>query len=310
MNPQSELGAFVRARRDRISPGEVGLLDSGQRRVPGLRREEVAALADMSADYLRRLEQGRVLPSHLVLDRLADALRFGPSERTHLQNLADRARGREAPTPADIEVRPTLLRLLDALEPTPAVVLGRRCEVLAWNRTGAALDEVVARQPPEERNVARRVILDPTARELYPEWESLAQEVADVLRLNSARFSDDMQLAALVEELLRESPDFQRYWDRQGVFEKSYGVKVLEHPKVGRLELEYESFEITPLTGEVLIVYTAPSGSATAEALADLAHLASERAALSTRRDGGSGTPPSRPRYGRAAHGRGLDRTP
>src|SRR5215211_4671188 len=219
MNPQSELGAFVRARRDRISPGEVGLLDSGQRRVPGLRREEVAALADMSADYLRRLEQGRVLPSHLVLDRLADALRFGPSERTHLQNLADRARGREAPTPADFEVRPTLLRLLDALEPTPAVALGRRCEVLAWNRTGAALDEVVA----------RRVILNPTARELYPEWESLAQEVADVLRLNSARFSDDMQLAALVEELLRESPDFQRYWDRQSVFEKSYGVKVLEH---------------------------------------------------------------------------------
>ena len=276
MNPQSELGAFVRARRDRISPGELGLSDSGQRRVPGLRREEVAALADMSADYLRRLEQGRVLPSHAVLDRLADALRFGPSERAHLQNLADRARGRQAPSPADTQVRPTLVRLLEALEPMPAVVLGRRCEVLAWNRAGAALDEVVARQPPEERNVARRVILDPTARELYPDWESLAQEVADVLRLNSARFSDDLQLAALVEELLRESPDFQRYWDDQGVFEKSSGMKVLDHPKVGRLELEYESFEIAPLTGQVLIVYTAPSGSATAKALEELAQVASQ----------------------------------
>jgi transcriptional regulator with XRE-family HTH domain len=310
MNPQSELGAFVRARRDRIRPGEVGLSDSGQRRVPGLRREEVAALADMSADYLRRLEQGRVLPSHAVLDRLADALRFGPSERAHLQNLADRARGRQAPPPADTRVRPTLVRLLEALEPMPAVVLGRRCEVLAWNRAGAALDEVVARQPPEERNVARRVILDPTARELYPDWESLAQEVADVLRLNSARFSDDLQLAALVEELLRKSRDFQRYWDDQGVFEKSFGVKVIDHPKVGRLELEYESFEIAPLTGQVLIVYTAPAGSATAEALEDLAQVVADRATLSTRRDGGSKTPPGRPRYGPAAHGRGSDRTP
>jgi transcriptional regulator with XRE-family HTH domain len=269
--PRSELGAFVRARRDRTRPAETGLADSGQRRVPGLRREEVAARADMSPDYLRRVEQGRVLPSNAVLDRLADALAFGPSERTHLQNLADRARGRRAPTPADAEVRPTVLRLLEALEPTPAVVLGRRCEVLAWNRTGAALDEVVAREPPDERNVARRIFLDPTARELYPEWEALAQEVADVLRLNIARFSDDRQLAALVEELLRESGDFRRYWDRQGVFEKSCGVKVLDHPRVGRLELEYESFEITPLTGQVLIVYTAAAGSATADALEHLA---------------------------------------
>ena len=283
MNPRSELGAFVRARRDRVRPSEVGLSDSGRRRVPGLRREEVAALADMSPDYLRRVEQGRVLPSNSVLDRLADVLRFGPSERTHLQNLADRGRGRQATKAADIEVRPTLLRLLAALEPTPAVVLGRRCEVLAWNQTGAALDEVVARQPPEERNVARRIILDPTSRELYPDWEALAQEVADVLRLNTARFSDDRQLAALVEELLRESPDFRRYWDRHGVFEKSYDVKVLHHPKVGRLELEYESFEITPLTGQALIVYTAPAGSATAAALEELAEVASEmRSGLAT----------------------------
>jgi transcriptional regulator with XRE-family HTH domain len=283
MNPRSELGAFVRARRDRVRPAEVGLSDSGRRRVPGLRREEVAALADMSPDYLRRVEQGRVLPSNSVLDRLADVLRFGPSERTHLQHLADRGRGRQATKAADIEVRPTLLRLLAALEPTPAVVLGRRCEVLAWNQTGAALDEVVARQPPEERNVARRVILDPTSRELYPDWEALAQEVADVLRLNTARFSDDRQLAALVEELLHESPAFRRYWDRQGVFEKSYGVKVLDHPKVGRLELEYESFEITPLTGQALIVYTAPAGSATAAALEELAGIASEmRSVLAT----------------------------
>jgi MFS family permease/transcriptional regulator with XRE-family HTH domain len=276
MNPRSELGAFVRARRDRTTPSEVGLSDSGQRRVPGLRREELATLADTSPDYLRRLEQGRVLPSNAVLDSLADALRADPSERAHLQNLADRARGRQAPTPADGDVSPTLRRLLDALEPTPAVVLGRRCEVLAWNRAGAALDEVVARTAPKERNVARRIILDPRARDLYPEWDALAQEVADVLRLNTARFSDDRQLAALVDELLRQSPEFRRYWDRQGVFEKSSGVKVLDHPRVGRLELEYESFEIAPLTGQVLIVYTAAPDSATAEGLEALAQVAPE----------------------------------
>jgi transcriptional regulator with XRE-family HTH domain len=271
MNLRSELGAFVRARRDAIGPASVGLGDGGQRRVPGLRREELAALAGTSPDYLRRVEQGRVLPSNAILDRLADALRLGPSERTHLQTLADRARGRQTPMPADDGVRPTLLRLLDSLEPTPAVLLGRRCEVLAWNRPGAALDEAVARQRPEDRNVARRIILDPTARDLYPEWESLAQEVASVLRLNMARFSDDAELAELVQELRRESVDFRRYWEDQGVFEKSSGLKVLEHPRVGRLELEYESFEIMPLTGRVLIVYTARPGSPTARALADLA---------------------------------------
>jgi transcriptional regulator with XRE-family HTH domain len=272
VNPRSELGAFLRARRDAIAPAAVGLTnDSGPRRVPGLRREEVAGLAHTSPDYLRRVEQGRVLPSNAVLDRIADALRLDPSERTHVQNLADRARGRQATTPTDDGVRPTLLRLLDALEPTPAVVLGRRCEVLAWNRTGAALDEVVASRPPHERNVARRIVLDPTARDLYPQWDALVQEVASVLRHNSSRFSDDRQLRGLVDELRRESPEFRRSWERQGVFEKSFGLKVLEHPRVGPLELEYESFEIAPLTGQVLIVYTAPPGSPTAEALGRLA---------------------------------------
>jgi hypothetical protein len=125
----------------------------------------------------------------------------------------------------------------------------------------------VADQPPEERNVARRIVLDPTARELYPDWEALTQEVADVLRLNTVRFSDDVELAELVHELRSASADFRRCWDRQGVFEKSSGVKVLDHPRVGRLELDYETFEITPLTGQVLIVYTASPGSPTAEAL-------------------------------------------
>ena len=275
MDARSELGAFLRACRDRVGPAEAGMPDSGgHRRVPGLRREELALLAGMSPDYLRRVEQGRVLPSDGVLDRLAEALRLGVSERDHVHSLVGRARGRRPRVAADPQVRPTLLRILDALAPTPAVVLGRRCEVVAWNRPGAALDEVVARQPPGERNVARRIILDPSARDLYPEWDRLAQEVADVLRLNAARFTDDTELAALIDELLRRSPDFASLWERREVFEKSTGHKVLDHPKVGRLQLEYETFEVPPLTGQALIVYTARPGTSTADALERLARVA------------------------------------
>ena len=146
----------------------------------------------MSVDYLRRLEQGRVLPSDSVLDALAEVFRLGTAERGHLEQLSDRARGRRSALPIERVERSSLLRILDACAPAPAVILGRCCDVLAWNATGAALDPVVAAQPPDERNVARRVLLDPTSRELYPEWEALAEEVADVLRLNAARFAEDV----------------------------------------------------------------------------------------------------------------------
>jgi transcriptional regulator with XRE-family HTH domain len=239
-------------------------------------------LAGISPDYLRRVEQGRVLPSDAVLDSFADALRLGPAERAHIQVLADRARGRQPRPPPDQGIRPTLLRMLKALAPTPAVVLGRCCEVLAWNPTGAALDQAVAALPAAERNVARRILLDPSARELYPEWDDLAKEVTDVLKLNSTRFGEDRALAELIEELTRDSAEFRGFWEREEVFEKTAGRKVLDHPVVGRLELEYESFEISPMTGRVLIVYTAPPGSPTAERITALNSLARE-----LERDGG-----------------------
>ena len=197
---RDEIRDFLTSRRAKISPDRAGLpAYGGNRRVPGLRREEVALLAGVSADYLRRVEQGRVLPSVDLLDALAQALRLGAADRLHLEALADRARGRRRHRPPIAAARPSLLRTLDALSPTPAVVLGRCCEVLAWNPTGAALDDAVAQRPPQERNVARRIVLEPSARDLYPEWEALVQEVADVLRLNAARFPDDAALAALVD---------------------------------------------------------------------------------------------------------------
>jgi transcriptional regulator with XRE-family HTH domain len=274
MESRRALGEFLRSRRDRTRPEDVGVAARTARRVPGLRREEVASLAGVSADYLRRVEQGRVLPSVDLLDALAQAMRLGAADRLHLEALADRARGRRRQGPPITPARPSLLRTLDALSPAPAVVLGRRCEVLAWNPTGAALDQAVAQRPPQERNVARRIVLEPSARELYPEWEALVQEVADVLRLNTARFADDAGLAALVEELLAGSRTFVRCWARLDVFEKSFGRKVLDHPLVGRLELTYEAFEIAAGSGEALLVYTAEPDSPTAHAIQELARIA------------------------------------
>jgi transcriptional regulator with XRE-family HTH domain len=276
MEPRRALGAFLRSRRDRAQPEDMGVAAGAGRRVPGLRREEVASLAGVSADYLRRVEQGRVLPSVELLDALADALRLGAADRLHLEALADRARGRRRHRPPIPAARPSLLRTLDALAPTPAVVLGRCCEVLAWNPTGAALDQAVAKRPPQERNVARRIVLEPSARELYPEWQALVQEVADVLRLNAARFPDDAALAALVDELLAGSRTFARCWDRLDVFEKSFGRKVLDHPLVGRLDLTYEAFEIAPGSGQALLVYTAEPDSPSAQAIEELARIADE----------------------------------
>lgn len=271
MEPQAELGAFLRARRDSMQPHVVGVRAESGRRVPGLRREEVAQLAGVSADYLRRLEQGRVLPSDAVLDALADVFHLGAAEREHLGLLAGLARGRQPALPVEEVGRPSLSRILDALAPAPAVILGRCCDVLAWNPTGAALDPVVAAQPPHRRNVARRILLDPTAQALYPEWQSLAQEVADILRLNAARFAEDARLAKLINELLEQSKVFRDQWNRNEVREKTFGRKVLDHPDVGRLELDYEALTLPGTTGQQLIVYTAGAESPTARRLERLA---------------------------------------
>jgi transcriptional regulator with XRE-family HTH domain len=270
MRRQRELGAFLRARRDGVRPEDVGL-PARTRRVPGLRREDVAELADVSVDYVRRVEQGSVVPSDAVLDAFADGLRLGRVERSHLRALADQARGRRAPSADDPVPRPSLERVLAALAPTPAVVLGPRCDVVAWNPSGAALDPVVAALPAPERNVARRVVLDPSARALYPEWEALVAEVSDVLRRNAALFPDDAELAALVEDLVAGSAPFRQRWEQRDVFEKTAGRKVVDHPDVGLLELTYETFEVAAAPGQVLIVYTAEPGSPTAERLARLA---------------------------------------
>jgi transcriptional regulator with XRE-family HTH domain len=251
-----ELGDFLRTRRARLQPQDVGLPDHGRRRVPGLRREELAQLAGVSVDYYVRLEQGRdIHPSDQVLDAIANALRLNEDERTHLNALVrprPRARRRRPE-----RVRPTLQRLLDRID-VPAMIIGRRMDVLAFNPLAGALTAGF-----RERNMLRHVFLDESARDLYPEWDAVAAETVGFLRLAAGADPDDAQLIELVGELSVRSEDFRRLWARHDVRSKTAGLKRFEHPQIGPLELNYECFNL-PDSDQVMVTYTAAPGSETA----------------------------------------------
>ncbi|MEU1009615.1 helix-turn-helix transcriptional regulator [Streptomyces sp. NPDC005890] len=264
---EAEVGDFLRSRRARIRPEEVGLPAHGRRRVPGLRREEVAQLAGVSVDYYIRLEQGRgTSVSDAVLDSVARVLRLDETEQAYLRTVARPRRQRKQPA-GPSRVRPGVQLLLDAMERSPAFVLGRRMDVLAWNALGDAVNGF-SRLAPAERNVARLVFLDPAGRELYPEWHAVAAQTVAHLRVNAGRYADDPELCALVGELSVRSEDFRRLWADHEVRECAYGVKKVRHPVAGLLTLPYET--LTPPTdpGQTIVAYTPEPGSETAERLA------------------------------------------
>jgi transcriptional regulator with XRE-family HTH domain len=209
---RKDLSEFLRTRRARIKPGDVGLSTFGRRRVPGLRREELAALAGVSVDYYVRLEQGRdVHPSTGVLDAIARALQLDEAEREHLHRLARRRPARPR-KPSPERVRPGVRQVLDALSDAPAFVLGRRMDVLAWNALAAALICDFGRLEPADRNMVRLTFLDESARELYPDFDRVAFETVGYLRLAAGRYPDDPLLAALVGELAVKSETFRKLW--------------------------------------------------------------------------------------------------
>ncbi|MFJ1548393.1 helix-turn-helix transcriptional regulator [Streptomyces sp. NPDC088246] len=269
-----DLGDFLRSRRARIQPEDVGLnAYGGRRRVPGLRREEVAQLAGVSVDYYIRLEQGRgPSVSNAVLDAIARVLQLDETEHTYLRTVA-RPGPRASTPPATQRVRPGLRLLLDTLGGAPAFILGRRMDVLAWNALG---DAVVgySRMPPAELNIPRQVFLDPTTRELYPEWAAVAAETVAHLRLDAGLHPNDKQLATLVGELSMKSEDFRRLWADHQVKAKTYGVKRIDHPVAGELTLPYETLGVPGDSGQSLVVYTPEPGSETAERIALLASWA------------------------------------
>ncbi|WP_033353355.1 helix-turn-helix transcriptional regulator [Kitasatospora aureofaciens] len=265
------LGDYLRARRALVSPADAGLPETGRRRVPGLRREEVAELVGLSTDYYVRLEQGRAdRPSDEVLDALGRALRLGPAERAHLYDLARpprRAAAKAATAGRGEALRPALRQIVEAIPVTPALIMNDRNDVLAWNRPAAALIADFPRLAPPERNMARRIFLDPDAREVHLDWDEAARTTVGILRMAAGRHPHDPELVRLVGELSLGSETFRRLWAGHHVHEKTHGPKRFRHPSVGEVTLDYETFHVPGAAHHLLVVYTAPPGSPAEEAL-------------------------------------------
>ena len=284
------LGEFLRSRRARLSPEDAGIVSYGARRVPGLRREELAQLAGISPTYYARLEQGQSTnASESVIDALARALRLDDDERMHLHDLAAPAarteRGRRArPETA----RASTVQLVHAMRDVPAVVMGRRSEVLAWNRLGHALlaghhDFDAPARPADRPNLTRMLFLDPHTRELYTRWDDEAARSVASLRLIAGRYRDDRELADLVGELTLKSEEFSSFWSKHPVQNCLSGRKQFHHPEVGDLELDFQVLHLPDDSGQRILTYTAPRGTPSSEALLLLASSSATAAAEASR---------------------------
>lgn len=275
---QNELGTFLKARRAELTPREAGLGDvAGIRRVPGLRREEVARLASISTDYYTRIEQGRIHASAPVLGSLADVLRLDDDQRNYLFSLAGKPSMR-APRQDAQKVKPQLRRVLDDLAETPAIVMGRRMDVLAWNRLAVAMITDFGALAAKHRNYVRILFVDPAMRTLYQDWELVARTAVAQLRMEAAKYPDDPRLAALVGELSLQDPQFAGWWAARNVASLSTGTKALRHPVAGELTLDWDTLAEAADADQQLVVWTAEPGSPTRDALRFLASWAAERA--------------------------------
>lgn len=278
---RTELRQFLRSRRARVRPEDVGLPRHGRRRVPGLRREELAQLAGVSVGYYTRLEQGyshNVSPR--ILDALAAALRLSDAEREHLTRLVGpvpsprlRARGGGRP------VRPGLRLLLERFDQVPAYVLGPALDVLAWNGLARALLADFPSLPPAERNTAWLAFLDADHRSLYEDWPAKAAYVVAALRQETARYPCDARLCELVDELRSRSAEFRELWERHDIREQYHGAMTLQHPVAGRLTLRYETLTLPDDPGQSLVMMHADPGSPSEDGLRLLASWSAERTA-------------------------------
>ncbi|CAM5690543.1 helix-turn-helix transcriptional regulator [Streptomyces sp. NPDC055059] len=271
MDNRAEISAFLKSRRDKITPEQAGLPVYGQRRVPGLRRNEVATLAGVSVEYYTRLERGNLSGvSDSVLEALAQALRLDDTERTHLYDLARAANT----TPARVRrrtarpaVRPSVQRIVDGMPGMPAFVKNHRFDILVANPLGRALFSEMYADPVCGANTVRFVFLSPAARRFYVDWERIARGAVGALRIEAGKNPYDRELSNLIGELSTRSDAFRVMWGAHDVHVFHEGTKRLRHPVVGELELNFESMNLPDGSGLVVALYNAAPGSAAADAL-------------------------------------------
>ncbi len=263
---------FLRTRRLRLSPEEVGLIRGGRRRTPGLRREEVAERANVGVSWYTLLEQGRdVNPSREVLAAIADALQLTPDERQHLFFFANQPYLIETST-SDELVSPALRRVLDALTPTPAYIINRRWNYLAWNTTASQIFLRTEVAPPYEYNVIWRIFTDPTLRHINkePTWEQVALQVLEEFRAESVPYSDEEWFKRLIADLQRVSPEFRAWWPHHNVRGRADTQKTLEHPLVGCLMFEHTTLQVPAQPELKVMIYTPLPQTGTVEKLQQL----------------------------------------
>ena len=273
-----DIGGYLTSRRARLSPAEAGLPDfGGRRRVPGLRREEVALLAGVSPEYYRKLERGTALGvSETVLEGIVRALQLDETEAAHLSDLVrasavDRRPVRRRPTPRRDQIRPGVQQMLAAMTTVPVFVQNGRLDAVATNALGRALFSELFRGQGSPVNAARFVFLDARSREFYRDWDADARQIVALLRREAGRSPHDEELTALVGELSTRSDLFRRLWASHDVREHRTGTKSVHHPVVGDLTLSFETMDLTSEPGLQMLIFTAEPGSPSADGLQLLA---------------------------------------
>ena len=261
------LAEFLRIRRARLTPQDVGLPNGGRRRTPGLRREEVAQVANVGVSWYTLLEQGRdIHPSIEILHSIATALRLTPDERQHLFLLADQ-QYLALPQSVNEEVSPALRRVLDGLDPYPTYIMGRRWDYLAWNRAAECVFSPSHVSAPYNHNIVWRVFTDSGWRSQNPHWEEDAQRMLAEFRSDSVRYADDEGFKRLIADLQRVSPEFRTWWSRHDVRGRSDARKDRDHPLVGRLMFEHTTLQVPTSPDIKVMIYTPLPGTDTEEKL-------------------------------------------
>jgi transcriptional regulator with XRE-family HTH domain len=278
---RQELADFLRTRRLRLLPEQVGLISGGRRRTPGLRREEVAQLANVGVSWYTLLEQGRdIHPSSEVLQSIADALQLTFDERHHLFLLADQQPLIDIHASQE-QISPALRRVLDALNPIPAYVIGHRWNYLAWNIAAEHVLLLSNSVPPYEHNAVWRMFANPMSRYIYiPEWEQVAQRVLAEFRADSAPYADEEWFKSLIADLQRVSPEFRAWWPRHDVRGRTDAQKEIEHPLVGCLMFEHTTLQVPTQPDLKIMIYTPLPETDTHEKLQQLMEQSTAISAL------------------------------